>query len=124
MYKVTKFVDAAGNCPFDNFINELKHGNNSTKVLSQINLCIKMLEEYGYKLPGISENYAKHLEGKLFELRPGDNRIIYFYYNKSGEYVLLHCFEKKTQKTPKNEIAKAYNEMKEYERINKYGKEK
>ena len=40
------------------------------------------------------------------ELRPGNNRVLFFYH-KDDTYVLLHQFRKKTQKTPRREIDKA-----------------
>lgn len=49
---------------------------------------------------------TKHLEEDIWELRPGSNRVLYFYH-KDDTYVLLHSFRKKTQKTPRREIEKA-----------------
>ncbi len=84
----------------------------------QINLYIQQLEEYGYDLPHKSRSYAKSLGDGLYELRPGPNRIIYFFHKTGQEYVLLHAFEKTTQKTPKHELEQAKKEMKDYERRN------
>lgn len=47
------------------------------------------------------------------ELRPGGNRVFFFYFDH-GTYVLLHHFQKKSQKTPRREILKAKSEMKDY----------
>jgi phage-related protein len=49
---------------------------------------------------------TNHLEDDIWELRPGNNRVLYFYH-KDDTYVLLHQFRKKTQKTPRREIEKA-----------------
>ena len=49
----------------------------------------------------------------VWELRPGNNRIFYFYH-KDNTYVLLHSFRKKTQKTPKQEITRAKSERDDY----------
>ncbi|MGN0948008.1 MAG: type II toxin-antitoxin system RelE/ParE family toxin [Megasphaera sp.] len=38
-------------------------------------------------------------EEDIWELRPGNNRVFYFYYDES-QYVLLHHFRKKSQETP------------------------
>lgn len=43
------------------------------------------------------------------------NRILFFSY-KNDEFVLLHYFVKKTNKTPKREIEKAENEMNYYKK--------
>ena len=91
--------------------------NNLTKEVAQINLYIKMLENLGFEIHKFKQ-YSKHLSGKLYELRPGNNRIIYFYYDvDDNSYILLHAFRKKSQKTPSNEIDKALKEAKEYERM-------
>lgn len=56
---------------------------------------------------------SSKLEEDIWELRPGNNRIFYFYYDES-QYVLLHHFRKKTQKTPKREIARTKAERDDY----------
>ena len=56
---------------------------------------------------------AKHIENEIWELRPGNNRIFFFFYC-NGTYVLLHHYRKKSQKTPQKEISRAKAEMKDY----------
>ena len=77
---------------------------------SQVLRCIELLQENGTNLPiGI----VKHLQDEIWELRPGNNRVFLFYYDKNT-YVLLHHYQKKTQKTPKREISRAITEMNDY----------
>lgn len=64
---------------------------------------VQLLADHGTRL---GENITKHLEDDIWELRPGNNRVLYFYH-KDDTYVLLHQFRKKTQKTPRREIEKA-----------------
>ena len=59
------------------------------------------------------ENGKSEIWDFLEELRPGSNRIFYFYFDKNT-FVLLHSFRKKTQKTPSREIAKAKSERDDY----------
>ena len=59
------------------------------------------------------ENITKHIDDDIWELRPGNNRVLYFYF-KNDTFVLLHQFRKKTQKTPKREIDKAKAERDDY----------
>ena len=49
----------------------------------------------------------------LEELRPGKNRILYFYFS-NNVFILLHHFRKKTQKTPRSQIEKAKSEVIDY----------
>lgn len=74
------------------------------------------MQSHGHKL---ILSMAKHIEGNIWELRPGINRVFYFYY-KNNTFVLLHHFRKKTQKTPRKEITIAIKRQKDYlERNNK-----
>lgn len=56
------------------------------------------------------EPLVRHLEGKLWELRRESKtniyRLIYFFF-RGRRIVLVHGFQKKTQKTPRHEIALA-----------------
>ena len=69
-----------------------------------------MLSKNGTLLPS---NITKHIDDNIWELRPGNNRIFYFYV-ENNTFVLLHVFRKKTQKTPKREIAKAKFKRNDY----------
>ncbi len=82
--------------------------------LKQISLYIQSLEDNGTRL---NENITKHLDDDIWELRPGNNRVLYLYlyfYFKDDTFVLLHQFRKKTQKTPKREIERAKAERDDY----------
>ena len=59
------------------------------------------------------ENYVKHIDGDIWELRPIRNRIL-FAGIVGGRFVLLHHFVKKTQKTPVREIEQAKRELKDF----------
>lgn len=76
----------------------------------QITLYIQLLQENGTHLP---DNITKHLDDGIWELRPGNNRVLYFFY-ENNTYVLLHQFRKKSQKTPRREIEKAKAERNDY----------
>ncbi|MEZ4773056.1 MAG: type II toxin-antitoxin system RelE/ParE family toxin [Bacteroidia bacterium] len=67
----------------------------------------------------VSEKYFKHIEGTkgLYEVRVeyGSNIFrIFAFFDKGKLIVLGNAFQKKAQKTPKNEIEKAINIMEEY----------
>lgn len=76
----------------------------------QAMLCIELLQKHGTFLP---DNITKHIDENIWELRPGNNRIFYFYCHEHS-FVLLHCFRKKSQKTPRREINKAKSERDDY----------
>ena len=96
--------------------NTASTNKNNRIQLKQITFCIELLKQQGTMLPN---NISKHIKDDIWELRPGNNRILYFYY-KDNKYVLLHMFRKKTQKTPKVEIEKAIREKNDY--IERFGR--
>ena len=72
----------------------------------------------------IPEKYFKHLEGTkgLYEIRVevGNNIYrIFSFFDKGNLVVLGNAFQKKTQKTPKQEVEKAIKIMEEYQNENK-----
>jgi phage-related protein len=69
-----------------------------------------MLEKRAYKG---KRKRRSTLEEDIWELRPGRNRVLFFYH-KDDTYVLLHHFLKKTQKTPRREIEKAKSERNDW----------
>jgi phage-related protein len=60
---------------------------------------------------------VKHIEGKLWELRRASSgniyRVMYFFFT-GRQIVLVHGFQKKTQKTPRSEIALAEQRMADF----------
>lgn len=65
------------------------------------------------------EKYFKHMEGTkgLYEIRVevGSNIYrIFSFFDKGNIVVLGNAFQKKSQKTPKNEIEKALKIMEDY----------
>lgn len=73
---------------------------------------MEMIETFG--LQQMHEPHVKHLEGKLWELRAKarDGIARGIYVTASGRRVIiLHVFEKKTQKTPVTALAMARRRM-------------
>lgn len=72
----------------------------------------------------VPEKYFKHLEGTkgLFEIRVevGSNIYrIFSFFDKGNLVILGNAFQKKTQKTPKQELEKAIKIMEEYQNESK-----
>ena len=112
MYEIIFYRDRNGNEPVYEYLKSLKEsaGKDSRINLNKINDYIQALSIYGTHLP---ENYVKHLDGEIWELRPIRNRIL-FAGVVGGRFVLLHHFIKKTQKTPAREIEQAKRELKDF----------
>jgi phage-related protein len=80
------------------------------KVFARMLRTIDLLEEFGIELDG---DYVEHIEGKIWQLRVGKYRVLYFAF-RNKQFVLLRVFVKKTKKTPRQEIRIAKNRLNEY----------
>jgi len=84
------------------------------ELLARLVRLTETIERYG--LEALAPSQRKHLEGKLWELRvrgkDGIARAIYV--TVAGrEVVILHAFQKKTQKTPKQALHLARERFKQ-----------
>ncbi len=86
------------------------------KVQDKIIWTFELIQE----LPKIPETYLKHIENTdgIYEIRVqqgSDIFRIFCFFDEGKLVVLANGFQKKTQKTPKNEIEKAIKIKNEYE---------
>ena len=111
MYKIYFYKRSDGSKPVADYIDELeaKADKDSRIKFDKIRSYIDHLKKYGLQL---REPHIKHLDGKIWELRPLRDRILFVAWH-NGSFILLHHFAKKTQKTPAKEIEKAKRELKE-----------
>lgn len=108
-WKILYYKTFQGADPVYEFINSL-----DGKIKSKIINTIDLLEEFGI---GLGLPHAKKLTGtSLWELRVlGSNNIRIFYVAVIGKnFLLLHGFQKKKQKTDRREIKIATDRLKEY----------
>ncbi len=114
MFEIEFYENAKGESELWDFLESLREQAETNKdsriQYKQIIFYIELLKNSGTRL---SENITKHLDDGIWELRPGSNRVFYFFY-RDNRFVLLHHFRKKTQKTPKREIEKAKAERADY----------
>ena len=114
MYTVEFYETQDGECQVWDFLEgiRIKAATNKDARIQhkQASLYIELLQQNGTHL---NENITKHLEDGIWELRPGNNRVFYFFF-QDDVFVLLHQFRKKSQKTPKREIEKAKRERDDY----------
>ena len=114
MFNIEFYEKANGQSDLWDFLEELRQKAPSDKnariQFNQISLHIQLLAENGTHLPA---NITKHISEDIWELRPGNNRVLYFYH-MDDTLVLLHHFRKKTQKTPLREIEQAKAKRDDY----------
>ena len=111
MYSVYFYRENNGNEPVLEYLKELSKSNSKDNrvKLKKIQDYIEVLSQNGLSsgLP-----FIKHIKGELWELRPKKCRIFFVAWIDNS-FVLLHCFDKKTMKTPRREIKKAIKEIEE-----------
>ena len=95
---------------FEEFLSKQRQ-----KVREKIIWTFLLIEE----VPQVPETYLKHLEGTegLYEIRiqlASDIFRIFCFFDEGKLVVLANGFQKKTQKTPKQEIVKALKIKEEY----------
>lgn len=94
-WQIRFYEDYRGRSPVLEFINRLP-----TRDKAKITNTLRLLEEFGTRL---GMPHARPIEGKLWELRPGGNRLFYFLFT-GRTFVILHGFKKQTLRTPDREI--------------------
>ena len=87
----------------------------SKKVQNKISWTLKLIEE----IQIIPDVYLKHIENTdaLYEIRVqsgGDIFRIFCFFDDGNLIVVINGFQKKTRKTPQNEIERASKIKKEY----------
>ncbi|MDR2234220.1 MAG: type II toxin-antitoxin system RelE/ParE family toxin [Tannerella sp.] len=100
---------------FDDFYQRQR-----TKVKDKILWIFRLIET----LPIVPELYLKHIEGTddLYEIRiqqGSDIFRVFCFFDVEQLVIIMNGFHKKTNKTPKNEIAKALKIKEEYEKDSK-----
>jgi phage-related protein len=114
MFEILFYEDERGKSPTRDFMQSLvnKTDKDSRIKLKKIREYIGVLREMG-KQSG--EPYIKHITGDIWELRPLRYRIL-FSFRDGRLIILLHCFIKKTQKTPRREIEQAERNLSAYKK--------
>ena len=100
------FYQEGRRSPIEEFLNAL-----DKKTQVRLEWSIEQLRRRNVRA---REPLVKHIEGKIWELREESRGNAYrvFYFMRIGRrIVLLHAFQKKTQRTPRREIAVAQTRM-------------
>ncbi|OMF67978.1 type II toxin-antitoxin system RelE/ParE family toxin [Paenibacillus sp. FSL R5-0766] len=103
------FIDARGCNPVTEYLSTLQK-----KEVSKVAKYLGVVNEHGTR---IGDPYVGHIQGKIWELRPGNYRILFFVWG--DKFVLTNAFRKKGEKTPENEKAIAEKRFKDW--IKQYG---
>jgi phage-related protein len=102
------FIDERGENPVKEFIENLP-----LKEQAKIFAYLNELKKQGHNLRRPMSDYLA--EG-IYELRPRDNRIFYFFFLREN-VVLLHVIRKKTDKIPEGDLQICLKRRKQTEAI-------
>ncbi len=98
-----------GSSPVDEFLRSLEDKTQARFIWA--------IEQLRLRNVFAREPLVKHLEGKLWELRRASSaniyRLLYFFFT-GRRIVFVHGFQKKTQKTPRQELEIARRRMEDY----------
>ena len=96
-FEIYYFADEKGIEPVRDYLKNLTEPDRA-KVYAYLH----HLSEVGYQL---RRPHGDYLGGQteLYEIRPGRNRILYFFIHRN-KIILLHAFLKKTQEIPEKEM--------------------
>lgn len=89
------FVDKNGDRPVKEFIDSL-----TIKEQAKVYAYINELKRQGNNL---RRPMADYLRDGIYELRPKNNRIFYFFYLRENA-ILVHAIKKKTEKIPESDL--------------------
>lgn len=92
---IWSFVDERGCSPVREYLDALP-----LKDRQKAAAYIRELKRQGYNLRRPMADYVGH---GIYELRPGANRVFYFFFMRDSA-VLLHALRKKTDKLPQRDI--------------------
>ena len=80
MYNIDFYRTENENCDIEEFLDDLQSQaliNKDARIQhKQVTQYIQFLEDYGTRL---GEKVTKHLDDGIWELRPGNNRVLFFY---------------------------------------------
>ena len=112
MNEIIFYEDKRGRSPVRDYTNALalRSDKNNRNKLKKILYQIQRLEIFGTR---VGEPIVKHLRGEIWELRPLRDRILFAAW-VGDSFVLLHTFQKETQRTPLVEIEKAESELADF----------
>jgi len=112
-YTIEFYEKSNGRKPVQEFLNDLL--KTDKPMFARVSRDIKLLKTNGFE---VGPPRVKYMSDGLYELRSksesGITRIFYFFFS-GRKIVMTNGFKKKTQKTPEEELEKAFRYKKDYE---------
>lgn len=114
MYDIEFYEKADGTSDVWDFLEELREKIKTNKdariQYKQAMMYIELLQNNGTRLP---DNITKHIDENIWELRPGNNRIFYFYKSRIPLFYFI-ISEKKLKRHQKKKSNRQKRERDDY----------
>lgn len=118
-FHITAYVDESGDedcCPITEFLEEAE-GSNYEKHANGLMVLLERFAEHGHEIFNDKQCHYIDKNNKIWQLRKGSLRLLWFYGGKNRVIVCSHAFIKKSQKTPPKEKAKAIKLKSDFESL-------
>lgn len=104
MWTVRFYTTAGGASPVEKYLDKLDR-----REAERVVAALRDIQAHGLDASTVS---FRQIEGKLWEIRPSQQRVFYVLV-EGPTMVLLHAYKKQGQKAPTNEIEVARKRMRE-----------
>ena len=95
MFHIRYYESQRGERPVAEFIESM-----DKQTRAKTSHFIGLLQQFG---PHLKRPYADKLQGKIYELRPKQSRILYFFF-AGNEIIFVHGFVKKTNEVDRRNL--------------------
>lgn len=109
MYEIVFYRDRRGREPVKEFLRKFidEQQDANRERLHKISHHLTILHLHGTRA---GESYIKHLEDRIWQLRPISNCVLFAGIVR-GQFVLLHHFAKNSSRLPKRELTRAKSRL-------------
>jgi len=109
MYEIVFYRDKRGREPVkDSLLGLIRHSQNESRErLHKISHHLSILQLHGTRA---GENYIKHLEDRIWQIRPMSDCLLFTGIIR-GQFVLLHYLSNSHYRIPKREIERAKSRL-------------
>ena len=104
-WSVAFYVGSSGRSPVTEYLASI-----SLAERAKVARYLELLREFG---PSLAMPQARHIEGKLWELRPDAHRLFYAMLSER-RCIVLHAFRKTSRKAPRREIEQALRRLDDF----------
>ncbi|MYA51673.1 MAG: hypothetical protein F4185_02670 [Chloroflexi bacterium] len=104
MYPVVFHQRPNGAIPYEEYVRSVYHAGQKAEA-ARIRAFVERLGQEGSQRL-VARRWAEKMND-VWQLRPGQHRIFYFWRTGAERYVILNGYRKRSRRTPRTELARA-----------------